>query len=741
MAITFVGAGVVQAGTAGLTVPVPSGIAAHDALVLLVVTNAQAIAAPSGWTEMRTTNTTGVSSQAFIKDAVGNETTQAVVDSGNWTKAVMLAFRGVDLSGSKFDASADVSIAANNTTANVPQTTAATTNEFWVAVGGTNVNPGTLNFTSGTLTSNAGKVQGDANGAIAYAYGTLTASGLTASPLATLTTSTSGRLAVAGGLLKPLPTAAIGGTLKQLTGAVAVSNKESMTLAGTMGQVTAAVAVTISASGISAALAGTLMKLTGAISETQKTGHVIAGTLMKLTGSISESHKLAAVVTGTLGQLTSAIAANVDIPATIGGVLAQPIGSVVMDLRQGLFVQGALAPLTGDVHASITLPSGAAAIVGTLPSLTGSVVASTKLGLAVSGSLKKLTGSIVASTKQRLALAGVLKKATASISMDVDTGTTTEPGSTTEPETCYDLADDRRERILARLAVVLGGLGVEFGRNDPVIPETLLPKITMFDADEDANRDVFDRGRPPNGPNRIGLTPEVYITLAADTPEEAGTALNVWVNTITSAVLNDATLVSLAVDGKVEFNGAETAVESARMVVGQASIDFTIWYRLQPEAPCVVPTVDVGSAVGREAIMLALGQIVGQTEGVVSWARNDLSAPDDDVFYPRVILLDGRESVDPSTYQGRTRPPNSPRRVFMEPELYILAEGDVTTAGPKLNQIRLMLLRSIMNEPVLASLAMDDDIRYEGCQTAMAGGRGMTGEMGMVISLARVMRP
>lgn len=304
---------------------------------------------------------------------------------------------------------------------------------------------------------------------------------------------------------------------------------------------------------------------------------------------------------------------------------------------------------------------------------------------------------------------------------------------------CYAIASDRREQILARLATVLAGLGAGFGRNDPDIPDTALPKITLLDADEDARKDTFDRGRPPYGPNLISLTPEVYITLAADTPEQAGEAMSEWESTIVSAVLNDATLVGLC--HEIQFHGIETAVETSRGVVGQMSLDFSFWYRLATEEPCNPPSVVIPDGVeGREAILEALSQIAQQTEGVTTFARNDLTVPDDESIFPRVIMLDSGELADPSQ-GGRGRPAASPNRVVMEPEIYILVNEDMYAAGPKLNRIRLMLLRGILNDPTLRGLAMDGDIRYEGCQTAMAAGRAMTGEMGMVISLARVSRP
>ncbi len=309
--------------------------------------------------------------------------------------------------------------------------------------------------------------------------------------------------------------------------------------------------------------------------------------------------------------------------------------------------------------------------------------------------------------------------------------------STSTMSGCYQLADDRRELILARLATVLGGLGVTFGRNDPDIPETVLPKITLLDSDEDSRKDTFDRGRPAYGPNLIALAPEIYITVVEDTPDEVGATLNEWEQTIVGAITTDATLRGLA--HAIEFHGMETGTQPGRSNIGQASFEFTIWYKLETTAPCVPTSVVLPNGVeGREAILEAIKQIAEQTEGIDRVLRNELSLPDDEGV--SVVMLDGSETADSRAY-GRGRPPDAPNRVVMEPEIYIIAQADPTLAGPTLSRARLMLLRGILNDPVLADLAMDGDIRYEGCQTAMGAGRGMTGEMGMVVSIARVIRP
>lgn len=763
MAISYVGAGTYTGSAGAMSVPMPAGIAQNDILVLIVGNANQSFATPSGWTSGAPQGSLGrgvggasgaIGIQCFWKRAGASEGNVAVADSGDKNCAIVFAFRGGLATGTPIVEPAVASNASTSVDFGAISAMNANSALLFIAYSGNSTISMTgMSSALGFTLALADSFQTVGTSGFRARAGYQIPSGVTSktSPSANVTNASS--INTVGYVIEILASldAPVVGTLKSLTGSVAVSNKVSLTLAGTKAFYTAAIAV---ANKESLAVAGTLPQLTAAAAVSNKESMALVGTLGFYTAAaavdLASSNSLD--VSGTLGKLTGAAVVGIDVPVAVSGVLPKLTSSVVMDLHQGVFVAGTLAPLTGDIQAVVTLPSGALAIDGSLPFYSGDASLAMAQSLALAGTLPKLSASVNSSTLFALSVDGILPLRTGHIiaaslerpiTFDGTLPAYTGAGSADSGVSllCYDVGDDRRELVLSRLAVVLGALGVAFGRNDPVISESALPKITMLDADEDANRDVFDRGRPADGPNRIGVTPQVYITLAADTPELAGGAMSEWEETITSAVLNDATLRSLCVDGRMEFNGIESAVASGRTLLGQMSLDFTFWYRLDTEEPCAPPTVDVTGLEGREAIIEALGQIIEQTEGVASWARNDLEAPDDAVLYPRVILLDGSERTDPSGF-SRRRPSNAPMKVFMEPELYILAAGDdVTVAGPELNRIRLMLLRGILNEPVLASLVMDGDIRYEGCQTAMAAGRGMTGEMGMVISLVRVMRP
>lgn len=293
----------------------------------------------------------------------------------------------------------------------------------------------------------------------------------------------------------------------------------------------------------------------------------------------------------------------------------------------------------------------------------------------------------------------------------------------TEPS--YDVNLDTRERILSRLETVLSGLGMSFARNDAVISDADLPRIIMLDGDETTADFTFGRGRPPYGPNLATAVPEIYITVA-DTPD----ALYLIEVHVRNAVLADTELASLCT---ARYLGNDTGTAVGRQAYTQMSMEFAFDYALK--TPSIANTTTTsGGATKREMILARLLSIAQQTEGVASAVRNEQQMPDDPSLYPRVLLLDGSEMADPAAWY-RGRPSASPNRAVMSPELYITLMAD--DVGPALNRVRLMLLSGILNDSVLQGLALDQDIRYGGCQTALGAGRDLTGEMGLVINITR----
>lgn len=308
---------------------------------------------------------------------------------------------------------------------------------------------------------------------------------------------------------------------------------------------------------------------------------------------------------------------------------------------------------------------------------------------------------------------------------------------------CYQLADDTRELILARLAAVLAAVPgvVTFARNDAGVVEGTTPSVLLLDGDEDnGSPESYGRGRPANSPVVMVMKPEVYVLVASADP---GPTLNALRDAIVSAVLNDSQLLGLCyATDPVHYEGAQSAFASGRTLEGEMGLNFTFHYVLRPVAPCVVldvPDDPMPGSSARERIMSAIARAVEATEGVSYFQRNDITLPEESAT-AAVFLLEGAEVVETSFY-GKGRPPTVPKPAATDPEVYAFVVAAPEDVGPALNRLRLMIVRSVLNDPWLTGLAMDGDVRYEGLQTGLALGRSLAGEMGMKFSMRYVLKP
>jgi len=104
---TYVNQGVFTAGTGALSVPVPTGYADEDILVLLVSSANETISTPGGWTEVTNSpqgtgtagSAGGIRLAAFWKLVSGSQSAVSVPDSGSVTTGQMFLFRGIDNAG------------------------------------------------------------------------------------------------------------------------------------------------------------------------------------------------------------------------------------------------------------------------------------------------------------------------------------------------------------------------------------------------------------------------------------------------------------------------------------------------------------------------------------------------------------------------------------------------------------------------------------------------------------------
>jgi hypothetical protein len=142
---------------------------------------------------------------------------------------------------------------------------------------------------------------------------------------------------------------------------------------------------------------------------------------------------------------------------------------------------------------------------------------------------------------------------------------------------------DPREAILARLLIVASGVDETLSarRNETDISDSALPAVILLDGEEIADENDPE-GRPANAPRRIAMTPEVQFRLQAKAAN-VGANLNLYRAKLIKAVLTDATLLALTVNGRsIRYQGAMMAAERGRSMEGGIGVAFTFTYLLRP---------------------------------------------------------------------------------------------------------------------------------------------------------------
>lgn len=140
----------------------------------------------------------------------------------------------------------------------------------------------------------------------------------------------------------------------------------------------------------------------------------------------------------------------------------------------------------------------------------------------------------------------------------------------------------------------------------------------------------------------------------------------------------------------------------------------------------------------RETILKTLYALLKDVPNVVEVRRNDLSIPEK--RRPAIIMLDGDELASQAAFD-RGRPTTGPNLVSMMPEIYLLVSSQPDTVGPELNALRRRVRKAIMTNEQLVALVHNRDIRYEGCETGLAAGRSMEGEMRLNFTFTYVDKP
>lgn len=151
--------------------------------------------------------------------------------------------------------------------------------------------------------------------------------------------------------------------------------------------------------------------------------------------------------------------------------------------------------------------------------------------------------------------------------------------------------DDKRELILLRLLELMGSdylFPEEFEtvvRNRGLLQQDARPASAILDGDESARLTGDRRGTPNMRPQLMLMKPQIYILPKTDKP--ANTAIGSTVNkfrfAIVQAIARDPILLDLVgANGNISYLGMETDLKSGALLDGQARLDFSFVYVLDP---------------------------------------------------------------------------------------------------------------------------------------------------------------
>jgi len=140
----------------------------------------------------------------------------------------------------------------------------------------------------------------------------------------------------------------------------------------------------------------------------------------------------------------------------------------------------------------------------------------------------------------------------------------------------------------------------------------------------------------------------------------------------------------------------------------------------------------------REDILARLLEIAKGVRGIKNAYRNKDALSEDK--RPAIVILDADETADEADPPGR--PAHAPRRVNMNPEVYISLAGTPDEVGTELNGFRAAFLKAVFADATLKALTLDrEGITYEASATGLARGRKMEGELGISLTFTYLFVP
>lgn len=148
---------------------------------------------------------------------------------------------------------------------------------------------------------------------------------------------------------------------------------------------------------------------------------------------------------------------------------------------------------------------------------------------------------------------------------------------------------DRRQLVLDRMNKILTDrYGDHFFYNRGEVPNEKRKGggVLLLDGNEQADEEMFDRGRLGSSPNKVVMKPEIYVTLEDRKPhnEDVSRDLNKFRREILTLILMDQELRGIVgPNGELRYLGCVTDLTRDQAMNGEMGIIIAIKYPFIPD--------------------------------------------------------------------------------------------------------------------------------------------------------------
>lgn len=137
-----------------------------------------------------------------------------------------------------------------------------------------------------------------------------------------------------------------------------------------------------------------------------------------------------------------------------------------------------------------------------------------------------------------------------------------------------------------------------------------------------------------------------------------------------------------------------------------------------------------------------LARLVTVIDGIADFdivQRNKTDVSDNGATY--AAIFDADEVEFDSDHNRPGRGGAAPKRVELNPEIYLTIGREPENVGAAINALRVQVVKAILADSTIAAICQDGAVHYRGCQTDLGRGRTMTATMLLHFGFVYMLKP